>query len=321
MMQLTVEQIKSVTFGALKIEETAQGLCFYKCTKKQIDAWYAIYDAFGERAEKTTPGVRLDFHTDSKKLCFEAKGGFEVYIDDLFRAKYDFEEESHAELDLCDPLGDPLDEVRVTLIMPSHFVGGYLKSVSLDHGAFVRPHVFDKKILFIGDSITQGWDSGYDSLSYAWRVMRFFNADAVIHGVGGGLFHETVFDSIRFDPDIVVIALGTNNFGNKINPTFEDMRVNVSAFLDHIAAEYGDKKVFCISPIWRAAQKKSMGHFRDCRRVVIEEATRRGFIHINGLDMVPPDPAFFADDVPLHPNALGFGIYAENLIRKMQKYL
>ena len=64
-----------------------------------------------------------------------------------------------------------------------------------------------------------------------------------------------------------------------------------------------------------------MGHFRDCRRVIIEEATKRGFIHINGLDMVPPDPVFFADPKPLHPNALGFGIYAENLIRELQKHL
>jgi hypothetical protein len=37
--------------------------------------------------------------------------------------------------------------------------------------------------------------------------------------------------------------------------------------------------------------------------------------------MVPPDPAFFADPTPLHPNALGFGIFAENLIRELQKHL
>lgn len=319
-MQLTVEQMKSLTFGAVRVEETENGLCFHKCTERQSAAWKALSDLLGMRAENTTPGVRLEFHTDSKKFSFEAKGVFEIYINDLFRKKIDMGENfGEATVDLCDPLGDALEDARVTLIFPSHYDTPVLKSVSLDDGAYVKPHVFDKKILFIGDSITQGWDSGYDSLSYAWRVMRFFNADGVVHGVGGGYFHPTVFDRIDFDPDFVILALGTNDFGK--NKTLDEMREKTSAFMELLKAEYAGKKVFCISPTWRFAQEKPMGHFRDCRRVVIEEATKRDFIHINGLDLVPPDPAFFADETPLHPNALGFGIYAENLIRELQKHL
>ena len=319
-MNLTIEQIKSVTFGALRIEEQSNGLHFYKCTQKQIDAWYVLSKTLGTRAELTAPGVRLDFHTNSKHLSFGAIGEFEVYINGLFRAKYNMEKlGGRAELALCDPLGDALDEVRVTLIFPSHFLGAALQRLSLDDGSYIKPHQFDRKILFIGDSITQGWDSGYDSLSYAWRVMRFFNADGVVNGVGGGYFHPTVFDHIDFDPDIVILALGTNDFCK--NSTTEEMRAKVSGFMDPLAKEYAGKTIFCLSPIWCAAQEKPMGHFRDCRRVVIGEAKKRGFIHINGLDLVPPDPVFFADATPLHPNALGFGIYAENLIREMQKYL
>ncbi len=319
-MNLTIEQIKSVTFGALQIEKLSNGLQFYKCTKKQSDAWYALSKTLGERAALTTPGVRLDFHTNSKHLSFEAVGTFEVYINDLFRAKFDMEKMGGlATLDLCDPLCDALDEAHVTLVFPSHFLGAALQSVALDDGSYIKPHKFDRKILFIGDSITQGWDSGYDSLSYAWRVMRFFNADGVIHGVGGGYFHPTIFDHIDFDPDIVILAFGTNDFGKCA--TVGEMRAKTSDFMDLLSREYAGKKIFCISPIWRAVQEKPMGHFRDCRQVVIDESTKRGFIHINGLDMVPPDPVFFADETPLHPNALGFGIYAENLIREMQKYL
>ena len=319
-MRLTTEQMKSVTFGAVRIEEQDNGLRLYKCTQKQIDAWYALSQTLGARAEKTTPGVRLDFHTNSKHLSFEAVGTYEVYVNDLFRGKYDMEQMGgEVTLDLSDPLGDELEDVRVTLVFPSHFENPVLISLSLDDGASVKPHRFDKKILFIGDSITQGWDSGYDSLSYAWRVLRFFNADGVIYGVGGGYFHPTVFDSIDFDPDTVILAFGTNDFGK--NATTGEMREKVSAFMDLLAKEYAGKKIFCISPIWRATHEKPMGHFRDCRGVVIEEAKERGFIHINGLDLVPPDPVFFADETPLHPNALGFGIYAENLIREMQKYL
>lgn len=319
-MNLTYEQIKSIAFGWVKVTETENGLQFYKCTQKQIDAWYALSQTLGVRAEKTVPGVRLDFHTDSKRLSFEANGNFEVYVNDLFRAKFKMEElGGRAEMDLCDALNQPLSDVRVTLIFPSHFADSVLKSVTLDDGAYVKPHQFDRKILFIGDSITQGWDSGYDSLSYAWRLIRYFNADAVIHGIGGGYFHPSTFDHIEFDPDFVILALGTNDFGK--NATVKEMTDKAAAFMDLLAAEYKGKKIFYISPTWRAAQEKPMGSFAECRNALIREATARGLIHINGLDMVPPDPTFFADETPLHPNALGFGIYAENLIREMQKYL
>ena len=63
-----------------------------------------------------------------------------------------------------------------------------------------------------------------------------------------------------------------------------------------------------------------MGRFEECRALVIEEAARRGMIHIDGLKMVPPIPSLFSDEY-LHPNALGFAYYAENVLREIQKYL
>ena len=318
-MKLTTEQIRQILFGALRIQSQEDGLHFYKCTQRQCNAWYALSRDLGARAELTTPGVRLDFHTSSKHFAINAIGTYEVYVNDLFRTKWDLQAGGRAELALCDPLGEPLEEARVTLVFPSHLDKVALQSVELDDGATLVPHVFDRKILFLGDSITQGWESGWDSLSYAWRVIRFFNADAVIQGVGGAYFHESVIDRIAFDPDWVLVAFGTNDFGKC--PTLDAMRTRVAAFMDRLVQEYPTKRIFCLSPIWRAVQEKPMGQFRDCRRVVIEEAEKRGLIHINGLDLVPPDPAFFADAKPLHPNALGFGIYAENLIRALQRYL
>ena len=42
--------------------------------KCQIDAFYALSDILGFRAETTT-GIRLDFETDSKYLAFDIKKG------------------------------------------------------------------------------------------------------------------------------------------------------------------------------------------------------------------------------------------------------
>ena len=317
-MKLSVNQIKNITFGAVRSEQREDGLHFFKCTESQVAAWYALAKELGERSETTT-GIRLDFHTNSTSFTFEADGIFEVYVNDLYREKLDMSSlGGKATVKLCDPLGDALDDVRVTLIFPSHDKAGVLRSVELDDGSYVKPHVFDRKILFIGDSITQGWDSGYDSLSYAWRVTRFFNAESVIHGVGGGYFHVSTIDHIDFDPDIVIIALGTNDFGR--NPSADELREKASAFMDKIADEYRGKKIFYISPLWRAVQEKPMGKFSLCRQTCIDEANKHGFIHVIGLDLVPPSPVFDADEVP-HPNALGVGIYAENLIRELQKHI
>ena len=284
-MTLTFNDVKKITVGAVKISEETDGIHFYKCTDKQTKAWYALKEVLGSRSLATS-GIRLDFHTDSKNISFTAPSGnkFELYINGTFRKQFrlkDAPKTVHAEIN--DEFGKPLDMARVTLYFPSHGVG-VLSSLELDDGAKIIPHTFDTKMLFIGDSITQGWDAHYDSLSYAYRTSRFFNAESVIHGVGGGVFHETVFDSIPFKPEHVIIAYGTNDWG--FYGTADEMRNQVRSFLDNIKEEYKDaKNVFVISPIWRAdfaTKKTGVGSFDDCRDIVIEEAQSHGFTHVNG---------------------------------------
>lgn len=317
-MRLTFDQIKAVTFGAVKIEQMGNRIRFSKCTQKQIDAWYSESETLGQRAETTT-GVRLDFRTNSKNIAFYASEGnkFELHIDGLLRKQFKMNEcEGRiARLALTDPLGKEKDSVRVTLIMPSHEIGS-LSWVELDDGATLVPHSFDTKMLFIGDSITQGWQSMTDTYSYAYRVSSFFNAESVIQGIGGAYFNENSFDSLPFDPDTVIVAYGTNDFGHY--KTQDEMRGHVRAHLALIAKEYEGKRIFVISPIWRGVQQKPMGTFAECRKIVIEEAARLGLVHIDGLSLVPPLPELFPNDL-LHPNELGFSFYAENLIAQMTK--
>jgi lysophospholipase L1-like esterase len=318
MMRLTFDQIKAVTFGSVKTEQTETGIRFAKCTQKQIDAWYRESETLGQRAETTT-GVRLDFYTNSKNIAFCASEGnkFELHIDGLLRKQFKMNEceGGVASLDLTDPLGEFNDSVRVTLHLPSHEKGS-LSWVELDDGATVVPHRFDAKILFIGDSITQGWQSMTDTYSYAYRVSSFFNAESVIQGIGGAYFNENSFDSLPFDPDTVIVAYGTNDFGHY--KTQDDMRAHVRAHLALIAKEYEGKRIFVISPIWRGVQQKPMGTFAECRKIVVEEAARLRLVHIDGLSLVPPLPELFPNDL-LHPDELGFSLYAENLIAKMTK--
>lgn len=319
-MQLTFEQIRQVTVGAIAMAQCDDGIHFHKCTQQQIAAWKRESDSLATNASVAT-GVRLDFHTTSQnlKLCVSAGKKFELYINGLLRAQYDLSAQKELCTRLDDPLGNPLAEKRVTVYFPSHDVSGVLKSLELDDGATLVPHRFDCKMLFIGDSITQGWASDYDSLSYAHRVSRFFNAESVIQGIGGAFFKEDSFDRIDFDPDIVLVAYGTNDFGHY--KTYEELRAHAAAHLSLIAKEYAGKKIFVLSPIWRGHRDgKAMGSFEGCRNVIIEEIKKLELIHIDGLNLVPPIPAFFRDAY-LHPTDEGFALYAENLIAELQKYI
>ena len=91
-MILDLEQIKGLTVGAVDVEKKEDGVHFYKMQKCQIDAFYALSDILGFRAETTT-GIRLDFETDSKFLAFESKKetdlniSFTAYIKEHSRAR------------------------------------------------------------------------------------------------------------------------------------------------------------------------------------------------------------------------------------------
>lgn len=317
-MVLTFDQIKAITVGAVDIRSEENGIRFFKCTDKQNSAWDKLSETLGMRA-RTTTGVRLDFVTDSKKMTMTATGGkFEIYVDELLRVQHVLNGFTEITEEFSAPLGDQKETYRVTVCFPSHGTG-VLKSIELDDGATVTAAEHDTKMLFIGDSITQGWNSKYDTHSYAYRVSRFFNANSVIQGIGGAFYHESTFDTIDFDPDTVIVAYGTNDFNRY--KTYDEFRGHVKAHLDLIANEYADKKIFVLSPIWRKdLQERPMGSFEGARQIVIDEANALGLIHIDGLKLVPPMAEFFAD-AHLHPDDQGFALYAENLIKEMLKYL
>ena len=326
-MNLTFNDVKKITFGAVNFFED-NGFHFRKCTEKQIEAWNSISATLGERAYATT-GIRIDFMTDSQFFEFSALKGnsFEVHVDGLFRRLFHMNElrerGEFARFSMCDPFEKPYkkgEKHRVTLFFPFHDEG-ILGHVALEDGSYFEPYSYDMKLLFIGDSITQGWDSGYDSMGFAPRVANYFNADYVNQGIGGSFFNADAFDTLELDPDITVVAYGTNDWSRV--KTADELTERASAHLSLIKGAFGgnEKKIFAISPIWRDdPAPKAMGSFSDCRNAVIKAIESVGVIHIDGLSLVPPYTELYADKF-LHPNALGFSFYSENLVKQIQKQI
>ncbi len=319
-MILSCEQIKNITFGALSIKETEQGLLFTRCTEKQIEAWSALAPVLGERASVAT-GVCLDFHTNSKTVSFDAVAGkYEIYVNGLFAEQY-IMEKLHEDGKRVEYSVDGDEINRITIVFPCHNAQAVLKCFELDDGASITPHKYDMKMLFIGDSITQGWAAARDSLAYVPRTARFFNAELLNQGVGGAFYHESTFDSLDFDPDVVVVAYGTNDSG--WYPTVDEMQEHAHKFLGLIKNEYAGKKtkVILISPIWRLeVSGERWKRYLGCCQAVKEEAEKYGFYFVDGHELVPRHISFFAD-AGLHPNESGFSLYAENLIAKLVKII
>ncbi len=307
-MKLSAEQIASVTFGAMESEAREDGLHFYRFPKQYIEAWGRQASILGERAEATA-GIRLDFHTNSRNLILRARTGacFELYLNG----------EPYAILRSSEPLQIALNDgakeeadTRVTLYFPAH-EAGVLEEVELCDGATLSAHAYSQKILFIGDSITQGWAAAHDSLSYAMRVARALDADCVVQGVGGSYYCRECMGEMPFDPDTVVVAYGTNDCTKR--KSAEELSREAHACLSFLTEQYAGERILVISPIWRCDNAQLSVPLEECRSILCREAEQLGLDYVDGLTLVPHDPSLFADG--LHPNDEGFAVYAENLLK------
>lgn len=318
-MKLSLSAIRSITVGAVNVVEKEDGIHFFRFTQKQIDAFEALRPHLYTFSQ-CTAGVRLDFHTDSKTFKFTVSRGkqYEILINDVFMYAYDLYNNDFTNNNTYSfSINLPEGTNRVTLVLPSHADPGVITELEIDDGATISRHIFDKKILFLGDSITQGAQSGVDSLSFAYRVSRFFNAESIIQGVGGAFFHETIFDeALPFEPDIVISAYGTNDWGT--HKSKEELAHHANAFLGAVKNRYGDRKLIGISPVWRADAEgvvKPLGTFEESCSAVKELILLNGFSLVEGNTLTPPRPEYYPDKV--HPSGMCFSIYSENLIKQM----
>lgn len=320
-MKLTLAQIKSVTFGAVEVWEEDDRILFSRCTQKQVEAWTSLRSDLGANSQAGS-GIRLDMHTDSSQVniltCLPLP--FEIWIDGIFYRCMGLESYDCADPTIRIPLGEGTH--RLTVYFPGltqQYSGIY--HIEVDDGATVIPHTYDRKILFFGDSITQGVGASYTTLSYAQRVARALKADFLNQSVSGGFFAPRTFDkSIDFDPDIVTVAFGTNDWGFFSGPDRLELRSR--EFLDLLCEKYAGKKLFGISPLWRRTapgETRGVGTFAECCEIVKNAIRSHGMVLIDGEELVPHQTLFFADG--LHPNASGHTVYAESLLQKLQPHL
>ena len=310
---LTNEEVIALSVGAVDYEEIDGFLHLYRCLREQREAYARLSATLGEWSGRTN-GVRLDFVTDSSRLSFKVVVGkkYELFVNGK---KTDHIELSAGDT-FCKELDNSKGENRLTLIFPSH-ESGVIDEVALSEGATYSryAHTYGKKILFIGDSITQGWDTVSDSNSYAYQVSLRYDADTVIFGVGGAYFHESILPSVdNYNPDIVIVAFGANDH----RKGEEVLDKNMREFLDKLLLVYKNSKIIGLTPIRGANPSKEEGKssFRKHIERIYDEY---GIEYIDGAYLVASAPENFADRY--HPNDKGYCEMADNLIPLLDKII
>ncbi len=316
-MKLGFETIKNITVGAVEIWQENDAIRFLKCSKKQLKEWENISLELHRNARAST-GIKLDFCTNSSFVTVYPVEGtkFEIKINGILT------EVVHVNYSEQNPfftinLDNGYELNHVVILFPSHFESGGIKCLEVADGSIVNSTKFDKKFLFMGDSITQGYNAKYDCLSYAYLISEHFNAESIIQGVGGSCFSPTTVMDINFKPNVVFVAYGTNDYG--CLPSLEKLKNNCLEYLTKVKKVYGDAKIIVITPIWRMDenQERPMGTFKQCKNVIKQVALDLELFAVDGEKMIYKNPDFMKDTV--HPNDLGFCVYANNLIKQIEK--
>lgn len=316
--------IKAITVGAVRVWESADGVCFSRFTKEENADIYA-HSKFVNRMAQTLTGVRLDFETDARAISFMLSKGnqVDVWLNGVFRKTFGCKNllkagESAARVPLVDPLGAPYEKTRVTLWLPIN-ENAALAFLCAEGATYIRPVEYKRRLLFLGDSISVGWNCSVMSMSFTSRLTRFFDADSLNCSLACGYFSPALIGSNGYRPDAITITLGTNDFTHW--DSFGTFYENCTAYLDKVRALYPGVPTVMITPIIRLDNaRRPIGTFAEVRKTIADEAKKRGMFVVDGFSLFPADEAFFAGD-GVHPNDAGFNELSLALIPRLKRIL
>lgn len=173
-----------------------------------------------------------------------------------------------------------------------------------DHGA----------VVFLGDSITQGWASlpeSFPSLKVAGRGISGDTAE--------GLIFRLKEDVLSLDPAAVVILIGTNDLDFKKTPT--EIARNIGKLLEAVETHRkGTPVIVCkVMPRGNTKRDSIVALNELLEKMVVGRATvflcdtYTPFVNAEG----GASSAFFSDR--LHPNEDGYRKWAEVLVPVMER--
>ena len=313
-MRLTNEELKKIYVGAYRFEETGDGfLQAFQYTKAQEDYFEKASDFWFERCTASTAKT-LEFSTEATKCSFDFKflwrgseDSVELTVDGLVTEIFyvhDLKETGH--LDFTMPEG----RKNVVIYLPADATM-VINNFEID--ADVTPAKKGVKVLWLGDSITQGFGPLRSSCIYVSVANRLLNYDIVNQGIGGYVYDKNSLMRMEgYDPEKIIVALGTNQFGT------ESMK-DIEEYYERLIAIYGaDKPVLTITPLWRGdVPNGEPTLIRFCNNLKDICSRYKNVTVVDGFKLVPHLPEYYIDN--LHPNVIGAEVYGRNLVEEIRR--
>ncbi len=313
-MILTNKELKNIYFGVYEFEETSDGyLQSFQYTKEQVEYFKGAFEMWYERCTASSAKT-LEFTTSASKLSFEYKfiwkcspDSFELMVDglitDIAYVK-DIADEGTITWNL------PEGEKDVVIYLPSDATV-LIRNFTID--ADVKRAVKKEKVLWLGDSITQGYGPLRSSHTYVSVANRMLNYDILNQGIGGYIYDKNSLMKMEgYTPDKIIVALGTNQYGDKTMTAVEE-------YYERLIGIYGNEiPILCITPLWRGDSEDGiptlMAYCEKIKKIVSQYKNIRV---VEGMKLVPHLPEYFLDN--LHPNCLGCEWYGRNLVEEIRK--
>ena len=312
---MTNRELQDIYFGAYFFEETEDGyLQAFQYSKEQMDYFRnGPFDFWYDRCMATTAKT-LEMNTDATTISFEYKiiwvgseDSFEAAVDgQITEIRYVKDLPREGKLTWKLPEG----KKDVILYLPADATV-LIRYFEID-GAYT-PAKKNEKVLWLGDSITQGYGPLRSAETYVSVTNRLLNYDIINQGIGGYVYDKKSLMKMEgYTPDKIIVALGTNQFGCE---TMKD----VEEYYETLTGIYGTKiPILCISPLWRGDLPEQLPVLeRFCENVKKIASQYPNVTVVDGFKLVPHLPEYFLDN--LHPNVVGTETYGRNLVEEIRK--
>ena len=311
-MKLTNEQLKTIYFGALQFKETKDGyLQAFQYNDEQMAYFKKASDFWYDRCMASTSKT-LEFSTNATKFSFDYKlawkgseDSIELEIDDVItKINYikDMKDEGTLSYDL------PNGNKKIVVYLPADATI-WIKNFQLN-GDFT-PAIKEHKVLWLGDSITQGFGPLRSSLTYVSVANKLLGYDIINQGIGGYVYDKNSLMDMGYKPEKLIVALGTNQYGEETMKPVED-------YYEQLFKIYGLLPTLCITPLWRDDPNTNHEKLEQyCEGIKNVCRKYKNIIIVDGFKLVPHLSEYFLDN--LHPNALGAQVYGRNLVEKIRE--
>jgi lysophospholipase L1-like esterase len=180
-------------------------------------------------------------------------------------------------------------------------------------------------IIFVGDSITQGWEGAGKSV---WQ--KFYgNRKCLNFGVGGDRtqhvlwrFEQGQLDGLK--PKVAVLMIGTNN-SNKDDNTEADILEGVTAIVKQMQTRLPDTKILICAIFPRSKTFSTQrGKILQVNQALARLDDGKKIFYIDfGSQMIEPDGSISTQMMrdALHPGEAGYQIWADAIEPKLKEWL